>query len=454
VRFSLLTRQSMVSLLALSAVAVGCSSAEPARGTVDPDAGADAATGDPPHALGVITLGERHSTGSSEVTPIASAAFFPDAATLPARCATDVAGCSVSFLPECGTCREGETCTFDDACSMVCAKTCESGCGSDEECYAPPSGVSVCRKRESFDAGPLAFTGTRAPLTLFPPYAAPSTLKGAPFAPGAELHVKATGASGLGFEAFEDDFTAVARFETKPSLANIPAGVVFGNGPIPISWTPGTDKVEITVAGSRGTVTCQADDAAGSFQIPREALKAVSGGTTDRYFQMSATRVKKEVRKDKATKAGISSRLVQPIGWVELTTSSTESAELSCAARNKICSDACVDILTSPANCGGCGRACPAGDKCTTGRCNGPTSCDTCTKAASTTGACVSQDAACKASPECATIQTCVAACKDQTCASACVTRATTTAQNLYRTVAQCICNSGCPNECATACGR
>ncbi len=453
-RFSLLTRQSLASMLVLSSVFVGCSSAAPSRGTVDPDAGADAAADDVPHALGVITLGERHSSTSADVTPVATAAFFPDAATAPARCATDIAGCSVSLIPECGTCREGESCSFDDACSMVCAKTCAAGCGSDEECYAPPSGASVCRKKDAFDAGPLAFTGTRAPLTLFPPYAAPSTLKGAPFAPGAELHVKAAGASGQGFQGFEDDFTAVARFETKPSLASIPAGVVFGSGPIPVSWTPGTDKVEITLVTRGGSVTCQADDAAGSLQVPREALKAIVGSSTERYFQISATRVKKEVRKDKVTKAGISSRLVQPTGWVELTTTSTEAAEIACDSRSKICGDACVDILTSAANCGGCGRKCATGDICTAGRCNGPTSCGTCSKATTTTGACASQDAACKASPECATIQTCVAACKDQTCAQTCLTRASTTAQNLYRTSAQCICNTGCPTECATACGR
>ncbi len=452
-RFSLLTRYSTATLFMLAAVAAGCSSAAPARGTAEPDAGTGPEPGDVPHALGIVTLGEQHMGSSADVTPVVSATFFPDAASAPKRCATEVAGCSVSVVPECGSCGPTEVCTYDDACSAACVKTCDAGCGSDEECYAPSGMRALCRKKGTFDAGALAFSGTRTPFTLFPPYSAPSTLKGAPFVPGAPLHVQAAGASGIGFQAFEDDFTAVGRFEAKPSLASIPAGVVFGNGPIPISWTPGNDQVDVTVSTNTGTVTCHADDAAGTLQVPREALKVIVGDSKDRYFRISATRVKKEVRKDKATKAGISDRLVQPTGWVELTTTSTDMADVSCPARNKICSDACVDVSTSAENCGACGRKCSAGDKCTNARCDGPTVCAACTQSTTTTGACASQSTACKGNAECATVQTCAAACKDQACVQSCINRAATvTAQNLYRAVAQCICTSGCTAECATAC--
>jgi hypothetical protein len=383
-----------------------------------------------------------------------SASFIPDSSAAAPKCATDIAGCSVTLAPQCAACNTGESCAFDDTCSPVCKKACVATCGTDEECYFASPDSPACRKKETFDAGSLAFTGTEIQLTLFPPYSFQAKSTGSPFKPGADLHVKASGASSAGFAAFEEDFTATTRVETKPALASIPAGVVFGNGPIPISWKPGADKVVVTVATKGGSVTCRADDAAGTFSVPREAIKAIVGKSTERSLQISVARVKKDVRKDKATKGELTSRTVQPTGWVELTTTSVEAADFQCAAGNNICGDACVDLRTSATNCGACGAKCGTGDVCSSGKCSGPTACGVCAPKATTTGACVTQDAACKASVDCAGIQTCVAACKDQTCAQGCLTRAPATAQNLYRSVAQCICDKGCYSECASACGR
>lgn len=45
------------------------------------------------------------------------------------------------------------------------------------------------------------------------------------------------------------------------------------------------------------------------------------------------------------------------------------SGRLLCAAGTNLCNGTCVDLGSDPANCGGCGVACPAGDTCQAGTC-------------------------------------------------------------------------------------
>jgi hypothetical protein len=47
----------------------------------------------------------------------------------------------------------------------------------------------------------------------------------------------------------------------------------------------------------------------------------------------------------------------------------TGSKELTCAADQQVCSDACVSLQTDGHNCGACGRACGAGQGCFAGAC-------------------------------------------------------------------------------------
>src|SRR4051812_10784288 len=56
-------------------------------------------------------------------------------------------------------------------------------------------------------------------------------------------------------------------------------------------------------------------------------------------------------------------------------------AEGGCDLPLRMCEDRCVDLRTDPANCGGCGAACPADATCLEGRCvsgcpEGATRCD------------------------------------------------------------------------------
>jgi hypothetical protein len=41
----------------------------------------------------------------------------------------------------------------------------------------------------------------------------------------------------------------------------------------------------------------------------------------------------------------------------------------SCAPETNRCGNQCVDVLTDPTNCGGCGRACNPGQICVNGAC-------------------------------------------------------------------------------------
>src|SRR5262249_27593308 len=113
-----------------------------------------------------------------------------------------------------------------------------------------------------------------------------------------------------------------------------------------------------------------------------------------------------------------------------------------CAAGTTLCGTACVDTRSNPANCGACGRACPAATVCAAGVCQ-----TTCTVPGTTNcaGACVdltNNAANCAACGRaCTDGQLCVAS----TCACTQGTRPT-------------LCNARCvdvaadPNNCG-ACG-
>ncbi|MEZ4451304.1 MAG: hypothetical protein R3B09_17625 [Nannocystaceae bacterium] len=420
----------------------------------------DSDTGEPsgPHALGSIVLGESHPALGGSATPSVSAVFIPDAAEGgAAACTETLSGCTLTKIPECkGGCEADEYCGFNDSCGATCLPICDAQCKDGEVCYFPSPGTTGCKAIESFDAGALSFLGTPIPITLFPPYAFMGD-NGSPFSSGGAATVQASGAAGAGYEAFERDFTGAQFIQTSPSLDKIPFADVFGSGDIPVKWVAGTGKVTITATVQSadfkfGTITCEADDASGSFAVPRAALEAAIDGEAVNGLTLSVSRRRRDLHTDLTTKGTLISQTVQPVGWLEIITSSTEFHTYEgCAPGEAICDDSCVDVQSDSDNCGECGSACPGDDYCSEGGCVGQTTCFACADD-SETGACKSQANACAANSSCATFKTCFLECDTQACADACVEAATQEALDLYGALGECICTVACTSECVDNC--
>lgn len=477
------TVAALLSVTALAACAtstkVSIADPVPGDGTTPGDGTAPAAEDSddpakqPPHSLGTIMLGEMHGSGaSSKSTPIVSAIFLPDA-MLGRSCKKKLdASCELVEAPKCtkvsgtGTgCNSNEVCTLDNTtCTATCKPyaVCKTTCGADEVCK-PTGGSSTtgttgtCEKIETFDAGPLAFSGTTTSITMFPPYKFESTGQGAPFLGGAELHVQASGAIEAGFDKFDEKFTATTFLQTTPGLSKIPRGVVFGTGPLPIAWAPSTDTIVINVSGAGGTATCKVKDALGKFDIPRSVVKAAQGDgtsstTSTSSLSISVARQKRDVKKDKHAKGTLSSTTVNPDGWLELVTLSTETASFQgCASSQQLCNDVCTDVTYDRNNCGSCGNVCSTGS-CYNGTCSsgssgssGGTSCTTCRSNAQA-GTCSSSYNSCYSNNDCYSIAYCAKSCTTASCVANC--EATYPAgKSLYAPLKSCL-SSACSSSC------
>jgi len=315
------------------------------------------------HALGTIVLAERHQSASATATGSVSASFIPDAAAVGQGCSEVVAGCEVSVVPDCPTgCGDGQYCGFDDTCTSSCLDICDASCGNDEVCYFAAPGQAACRDREDFDAGSLTFTGTTAPITLLPPYALDGLDTGSPFPPGGQVAVAASGAVAAGFDAFSADFSATTLIQTQ--LDAITLSEAYGNADLPVEWAAGSDDATITVAvtgikGQSGTVTCPADDAAGSFSVPRDALRAAVDEQTVAGLSVTVSRRRTEIVTGLTTVGQLLYADVQPVGWLELTSVSSESHTIEgCNFGEAVCDDECVDVFFSEEHCGGCNQPC------------------------------------------------------------------------------------------------
>ena len=208
----------------------------------------------------------------------------------------------------------------------------------------------------SFDAGPIAFSGTTTSITMFPPYQFESTGQGAPFLGGAELKVQASGATGAGFDKFDETFTATTFLQTTPSLSKLTKSQVFGTGSLPIAWAPANDTILISISGAGGTATCKVQDSLGKFDVPRSVVKAAQGDTSsttdtgNTSLSISVARQKKDVKKDQHAKGTLDLVSVKPDGWLELVTLSTESASFQgCGTGQDFCGDTCTDLSLRPA---------------------------------------------------------------------------------------------------------
>jgi len=416
----------------------------------------------PPHSLGTIILGEAHSTsgpsGSTTATPIVSATFVPDA-LLTKTCKTALSnGCEIVKAPKCTKvktsttgCSTNEACTYDTSCSPVCKAfaVCQTSCSADEVCQAKTgtgtgtgtgtTTLGECVKTVSFDAGPIAFSGTTTSITMYPPYQFESTGQGAPFLGGAELKVQASGATEAGFEKFDETFTATTFLQTKPSLAKIPKSDIFGTGALPIAWVPANDTIIISLSGAGGTATCKVQDSLGKFDVPRSVVKAAlvndtlstgtgtGSGTGSSSLSISVARQKRNVKKDKHAKGTLELTSVKPDGWLELVTLSTESASFQgCAASEEICGDTCTDVSYDRLNCGACGNACSTSQSCYSGKCSGSSSssgstgtCSTC-RSNAVNAQCSSYYSTCSGSTDCYYLAQCADACTTSSCVSSC----------------------------------
>jgi hypothetical protein len=403
-----------------------------------------------PHALGTIILGEHHPPNGGSSSPIVSAAFIPD--FLQSSCSAIVGGCELAVAPVCGqTCSFGEVCAFDAGCNAVCTQVCNKACNQGEVCAFDGNNQPTCVVKQTFDAGPLAFSGTTTAITLFPPYAYTAQQQGAPFLAGGQLEVQAQGASGAGFAAFDEKFTATSFLQTAVPLDQLSRDAVFGTDPLELDWAPGGDRMIVSMSGAGGAVTCDVADS-GQYFIAREALNAAIG--TGTALSLTVERERKEVRKGKHTIGALAGTFVQPEGWLELVTLSSESASfVGCGVGKAACGTgtACTDLTSDAMNCGGCFVKCAPSQICAASQCVDPQqACDSCYMTAMT-GACRSENSACVNDADCAALRACLDACADTTCQNNCFT-AHTSGQSNYQAYVSCVCNTACTNECASAC--
>lgn len=389
-------RLSLALLLGAVGLGAGCATSEqtiikssdggtePGSSNVDPDD-----PNAPPHAVGTIVLGETRASATGDSVPVIIASFAPSSTATKKSCGKKIGVCDVVTAPKCETgtiegCKSGEVCSFDDDCSASCVKACTKTCAAGEECVrsssAPADNGMACSKIERFDAGAIAFQGTTTSLTLFPPYAIKPDGNGAPFMARSEIHVQATGAAVAGFSAFDERFTSTTFMEANPPLPDIDVGSVFGSGSVTVGWVPGEDSVIVNLSSIGGSAKCTAVDKTGTFEISRDLVNTVLGKTSASSTSVPATslsitlsRQRREMRTDKKTLGTLSSHKVEPVGWLELTTTSSEThtfqKSTACTSGLTSCTSGCVDTKSDPANCGGCNFTCSFGQTCSFGSC-------------------------------------------------------------------------------------
>src|SRR5690606_2173034 len=144
-----------------------------------------------------------------------------------------------------------------------------------------------------------------------------------------------------------------------------------------------------------------------------------------------------------------SSSTVEPEGWVELITMSTESASFEgCSTGQSVCGDECTDLREDPDNCGECGKRCPGSQACGNGTCGGSSqSCEECIQGAQS-GTCASSTNACFNDSACSALLQCLGSCNgNQSCLADCES---THAAGVGKASAYVNCLEA---ACASACG-
>jgi hypothetical protein len=354
---------------------------------------------EPPHALATIVLGESHFSGGTTSTPVVSASFLPDSTAIPAACTTTIGGCTIPTPAVCNAstivCASDQVCALDATCHPHCVTACTAQCPSGQVCQLDSTGSQSCQTIQTFNGGDLVFSGSglAIPVTLLAPaYSFTSASTGSPFVPGGAINVTGTGATGAGFAAFQESFTATSLLQTVPALSKLTAADVYNPAGFSLGWQPGSDSISILIAGPAGSAECAATDATGAFTIPAAVVTKVSGAGNP-GVTVSVTRARMSEKTDGKTEGSLTGATVQPLGYLDLMTSSSESFEVvGCGSSTgegglTSCSDGCVDLLTSASDCGACGHSC-GGGYCSAGTCYGTTTSCT-TPYTSCNGACV-----------------------------------------------------------------
>ncbi len=293
----------------------------------------DAPMPDGDEALGTIVIGETHPVGTGDALAILSASFVPDPSAVPQSCAMEIGGCQVSPPLDCAptVCGVEQVCAYDQNCMPTCQVACTLACAADEVCYFPFPDTPACRKVETFDAGRLDIVGTLQPITLYPPYTIPAGVPGPLSLPDRELTVTGSGATQAGFAAFEAKTTSMdSVFSTIDEI--LPAEA-FGAGDLPVEWIAGQDEMTITVTvtgmlGLSGTVTCEADDAAGTFTVPRAALTAAIPADTPTSFSLALQRRHTETTTGLDTVGTLLDHDVPSKGRIDFTYTSIETGTI------------------------------------------------------------------------------------------------------------------------------
>jgi len=404
-------------------------------------------------AQGTITLGASHSPGSSTVTPSVAISFVPDTSTVLTSCGqttTDV--CTVTQAPDCTalSCGMGESCGWDSSCNASCVKPCSLSCPDKQQCSFAGDGSMSCVPEQTFDAGAIAISGTIMSVAVYPPYAWKTADEGSPFAPGADLRAQAAGPTGAGFASFDVSFKATTLLEANPPLDQLALSDVFGSSDLSLGWVPGSDRVYILATGAGGSARCLAQDALGSFTLPRAVISQVLGSQSINALTLTIERLRLERHQDLKTVGSLAAATIQNQAWLDLVTTSTESIDLqACTSMQTSCGTKCVDTQTDANNCGSCGSSCN-GESCVSGSCQtSGGSCSSCeTNANSTT--CSSAYNSCTGS--CKSLLACVMACDgNTTCSSNCYTTYSSGAA-AFQSYWSCLCGSTCGSQCTTQC--
>jgi hypothetical protein len=354
-------------------------------------AGCSSSTGNPlnqppnqtNHALGVVSVGETHVSGSGSFEPEIDAAFIANVAEL-ATCTTTISGCTILTPAVCNgatgpECTPDQTCVLDVNCKPTCQTNCTATCPTGEECFFPTPSTQSCQPIQSFDAGDLILTGpgiattvTLTPPSYFPEQAGLSN----PLVWGQQITVTSSGATGAGFQSFNETVKATTLLQTSPSISTLTAANVFSPLGLALGWTPGNDSVVISVTGPQGTANCPATDSTGLFTVPAQVVSAIAGGGSP-AISISVTREHTEVKTDAKTQGTLANETVEPVGYLDLSTTSTETTTVEgCGAGSTMCADGCDDLLTSNVDCGTCGHSCGTGI-CESGVCTTTTTCPT-----------------------------------------------------------------------------
>ncbi len=405
-------------------------------------------------AQGTITLGASHSPGSSTVTPSVTVSFVPDTSAVLTACGqTAVDTCVVTQAPDCKSlgCGLGETCGWDSSCNASCIKACTMTCPTNQQCAMAGDGSMSCNPIQTFDAGPIAISGTTMSVAVYPPYAWKTTEDGSPFAPGADLHAQAAGPVAAGFASFDVSFKATTLLEANPPLDQLNLTDVFGASDLPLGWVPGNDRVYILATGAGGSARCFAPDATGSFTLPRSVISQVLGTASVNALNLSIQRLRIERHQDLKTVGSLAAQTIQPQAWLDLITTSTESIALqACTSSETSCGAKCVNTQTDPNNCGSCGNSCGT-EACVAGSCQASTggTCSSC-EATANASTCSSSYNSCTGT--CKSLLSCVMGCNgNTTCASSCYTTFSS-GSAAFATYWSCLCGSTCGSQCATQC--